>query len=47
MLCKDCPFGELTQVDHIIWMVNCTINDTLVSKEEECFFPETIAEKGV
>lgn len=47
MICKDCPFGELVQIDSLIWMVKCSIEDTLMAKEDECYFPETIAEKGV
>ena len=47
MICEQCPFGELVQVDSLIWMVKCTIEDTLMAREDECFFPETIQKKGV
>lgn len=47
MVCEQCPFGELIQVDTFIWMVKCEIEGCLMGRKDECYFPETIAEKGV
>lgn len=47
MICEQCPFGELVQIDSLIWMVDCSINDCLMGRQDECFFPETVQEKGV
>ncbi len=35
-VCKNCPNGELVQVDSLIWMVRCKKDGTLMSMEEEC-----------
>ena len=35
-VCKNCPNGELIQVDSLIWMVRCKKDGTLMSVEEEC-----------
>lgn len=42
MLCKDCPFGKIIQIDSLIWMVECSIEETLMAREDECFYPETV-----
>jgi len=47
MICEQCPFGELVQTDSFIWMIDCSINDCLMGRQDECFFPEAMAEKGV
>ena len=47
MICKNCPFGELVQEDTLIWLVECEIDDTAHALYDECYFPETIQEKGV
>jgi len=47
MICEQCPFGELIQTDSFIWMVYCPIEEALMARNDECYFPETIAEKGV
>lgn len=47
MICENCPFGKLVQTDSFIWMVECSVEDTLMAREDECFYPETIMEKGV
>lgn len=47
MIYGQCPFGELVQTDLFIWMVECSINNCLVARENECYFSETIQEKGV
>ena len=47
MICENCPFGELVQIDSLIWMVKCQIEDILMTRQDECYFPETIMEKGV
>lgn len=31
MICEQCPFGKLVQVYSFIWMVKCTIEDTLMA----------------
>lgn len=38
MIYEQCPFGELVQIDSFIWMVNCTIEDTLMTRADGCFF---------
>ena len=47
MICENCPFGKLVQTDSFIWMIYCEIEDCLMGRKDECYFPETIAEKGV
>lgn len=47
MICRECPFGQIIQTDSFIWMVKCEIEDCLMALEDECYFPETIKEKGV
>ena len=42
MICENCPYGELVQTDSLIWMVQCSIEDALMSCKDECYFPETI-----
>ena len=44
MICENCPYGELIQTDSLIWMVQCSIEDALMSCKDECYFPETIQE---
>ena len=47
MICENCPYGELVQIDSLIWMVQCPIEDALMTCKDECYFPETIQEKGM
>ena len=56
MICKDCPFGECIENyyydDNIQTHVtdydySCEIDGDLYEPNHECFFPETILEKGV
>lgn len=47
MICEQCPYGKLVQTDSFIWMVQCEIENCLMGRKDECFFPETIQEKGV
>ena len=43
MYCKNCPYATIND-DH--WII-CDIDDTIHKLYDECFFPETIMEKGV
>lgn len=48
MICKNCPFGEYFYIP--IWDeegIDCYIDDEEHDLNDECFFPETIMEKGV
>jgi len=47
MICENCPYGELVQVDSLIWMVKCSIEDALMARKDECCFPDIIQKKGV
>jgi len=40
MICENCPYGKLVQIDSLIWMVQCSIEDVLMAREDECFFPD-------
>jgi len=40
MICEQCPFGKLIQTDSLIWMVECSINNCLMARKDECYFPE-------
>lgn len=40
MICENCPYGELVQIDSLIWMVQCSIEDALMAREDECSFPD-------
>jgi len=44
MICEDCPFGTLIQIDSLIWMVECALENTLMSRKDECNIPETMME---
>ena len=37
-ICKNCPNGELVQVDSLVRMIRCKKDDTLMSVEEECAY---------
>ena len=50
MICKNCPFGEIKQIDtniEPIFYIECPFNSEEHNLNDECFFPETIMEKGV
>ena len=56
MICKECPFcncyedyyyDDYTQLHTIDYYYYCSLNDEEHNANDECFFPETIMEKGV
>ena len=47
MICKNCPLGEITKENNNPIYVFCTVEEDYKDLDYECFFPETIAEKGV
>ena len=50
MICRNCPYGEIKEIDTdvgpIIY-IECTIDEQEHDLSYECFFPETMMEKGV
>lgn len=46
MICENCPYGELVQIDSLIWMVQCSIEDALMAREDECSFPDKILKEN-
>ena len=50
MLCADCPFSEIREITTKttpIYYLECTIDECPHDPTDECFFPETVKEKGV
>ena len=48
MICRLCPFQySLEPIDNSDTTVFCEINNEPKDENDECFFPETIMEKGV
>ena len=47
MICKNCPFGKIKHIDGTLYQVECEIDGENKGLDEECYFPETIAKKGV
>lgn len=43
MICKNCPFGT----ERLDGYIQCDIDEEDHEPYDECFFPETIMEKGV
>ena len=42
MICNQCPFGELVQIDSFLWMIQCSIEDCLMARHDECSIPDEI-----
>ena len=36
MICENCPYGELIQIDSLIWMVLWKKNDVLMARQDGC-----------
>ena len=48
MLCINCPFQfTLEPIDDSDDTIFCEINNEPKNPDDECFFPETMMEKGV
>lgn len=46
MICENCPYGKLVQVDSLIWMIQCSIEDALMAREDECSFPDNTSKES-
>jgi hypothetical protein len=46
MICENCPYGKLVQIDSLIWMVQCSIEDALMAREDECSFPDKVLKEN-
>ena len=47
MLCKDCPFMRVVTNFLLQTKYVCQLDNEPREENDECFFPETIMEKGV
>ena len=48
MICRNCPFATLIEpIDENDETYYCEIKETYYAADNECFFPETMMEKGV
>ena len=48
MICRNCPFSyKLEPIDNNDDSYHCDIDGQVHDNNDECYFPETIMEKGV
>lgn len=48
MICSNCPFATYVEpIDENDETYYCEIEEVYYAADNECFFPETIKEKGV
>lgn len=40
MICEQCPYGKLVQVDSFLWMIDCSIENCLMARQDECDLPD-------